>query len=385
MSEFELSLDQLKTVQDLFRSRILEGLQAEGKEIGALATYLGLPDGRQAGRALVVDTGGTNMRVALVELSSNNGVILSGPITDNVPSGRSGQPLSAEEFFSAQARLSLKLDPKPDSLPLGYCFSYPTQNSPDGDALLLRWTKGLRIDGVVGSPVGSALQKRLSDIGIATGRVVVLNDTVASLLGGVHLNAEPRFGCNYIGLILGTGTNMAGVFSPAQMSKVEFDSPMIANLESGNFSCPFLTAFDDELDAESDHPGSQRFEKAVSGRYLPQLFDKVCPGHDLGDNTAKLVALRDAGEGQAGRVAARLLRRSARLAAAGLGAVASLYSPDHATSVLAEGGLLWGDSQFAPTVRETLKELHPDRTIELVPQRENVNLLGAACAALSTP
>ena len=71
-----------------------------------------------------------------------------------------------------------------------------------------------------------------------------------------------------------------------------------------------------------------------------------------------------------------------RLVAAGLAAVAELYPADKDTAVLGEGGLLWGDAKYAPTVEETLKELLPQRKIELVRQRENVNLLGAAAAAL---
>jgi hexokinase len=382
MSGFELSLDQLREIKELYQARILEGLRADDQEIAGYPTYLGLPDGQQSGRALVVDTGGTNMRAALVELVPSDGRVLSGPIAKRVPDGRDGIALSADLFFSAQAELALGLTPKPEGLPLGYCFSYPTSNDPDGDAILTRWTKGLRIDGVVGTKVGAALQEHLKAIGVETRHLTVLNDTVASLLGGVHLHSEARFGSNYVGLILGTGTNMAGVFPSDVLTKTNCDFPMVVNLESGNFSCPHLTEFDDQLDAESDYPGRQRFEKAVSGHYLPQIFDKACPGYNLYDNTAKLVEIRNSGEGKAGLIASQLLRRSARLAAAGLAAVSSLYSREHDTAVLGEGGLLWGDAQYAPLLQQTLHELVPHRKIVLVHQRENVNLLGAASAAI---
>ena len=94
-------------------------------------------------------------------------------------------------------------------------------------------------------------------------------------------------------------------------------------------------------------------------------------------------SLWDSDQGEASKLAESLLRRSARLAAAGLAAVAGLYPAEHRTAVLGEGGLLWGDSKFAPTLQECLKELLPDRAVELIHQRENVNLLGAASAALS--
>lgn len=382
MNDFELSLEALHEIVNTFRSRILEGLAEEGREIGALPTFMELPSGRQRGRALVIDTGGTNMRAALVEISPGDGEILSGPFSDKVPDGRRGEALSAELFFSAQAKLSGKLDHLEAGLPLGYCFSYPAQSTPDGDAVLLRWTKGLRIEGVIGRRVGEALRESLDSEGFSTSGVKVLNDTVASLLGGAHLYAKPDYGTNYIGLILGTGTNMAGVFTEQHLTKVECPRPMVVNLESGNFDCPYLTPLDDKLDAQSQNPGAQRFEKAVSGHYLPQLFDLAHPGLELGTDSSKLVGLRDTDSGEAGRTAGAILRRSARLAAAGLAAVASLYPSEHRTAVLGEGGLLWGDSLFAPTVEQTLKELLPSHRVELVHQRENVNLLGAATAAL---
>lgn len=382
MSAFDLTIDQLREVSEVYSQRIRDGLSAPGREIGALPTYLKVPDGTQSGRALVMDTGGTNMRAATVELKPRDGSVISGPVTDKVPDGRDGVSLGAQDFFAAQAALTSRLENLEKSLPLGYCFSYPAENTPDGDATLLRWTKGLQIDGVVGTKVGQALRQRLEAEGTRTSQFVVLNDTVASLLGGVHLYAEPKFGSNYIGLILGTGTNMAGVFSPQQLTKVEADYSMVCNLESGNFDCPLLTKYDDHLDAESNNPGRQRFEKAVSGHYLPQLFQLVCPDHPRLQDSGALVSLRDSGEGEPAEVAGSLLRRSARLAAAGLAAVAALYPEEYDTAVLGEGGLLWGDPHYAPTLSATLRELLPDRKIELVHQRDNVNLLGAAAAAI---
>lgn len=384
MKEFELSTTQLKEIADQLRQRIREGLAKDGQEVQCLPTYLRLPPGDQSGAALVIDTGGTNMRAALVTLEPKDGAIVSGPVSKTVP-GRAEPPLDSDAFFSAQAQLTdgLSFENK-DALPLGYCFSYPAESRSDGDAVLLRWTKGINITGVIGKPVGRPLADALKKRGVPTEGCSVLNDTVASLLGGAHLYASPRYGYNYIGLILGTGTNMAGVFSPEHLTKVEADYPMVVNLESGNFNPLHLNRFDDEVDRELN-PGAQRFEKAISGHYLPYIFEKVCPGvFDPEEGTGRLVEIRDAG-GEHSEVAAAILRRSARLAAAGIAALTSFYPKDKETAaVLGEGTLLWGDPQYAPTLESTLAELlPPGQKVELVRQRENVNLLGAASAALS--
>ena len=287
------------------------------------------------------------------------------------------------DFFGAQAALTADFELEEQKLALGYCFSYPARSEDDGDAVLLKWTKGLNIQGVVGSKVGQALRASLAKRGIEVQNLKVLNDTVASLIGGAHLNTSPRFGSNYIGLILGTGTNMAGVFQPSQLSKVSTSKSMIVNLESGNFIPPCLTDWDDSVDTQSNNPGAQKFEKAVSGHYLPYIFEHMFPNSiDPKDGSKQLVDIRDRGKGEQAEAARLLLRRSAQMVAASLLAVDSFYEQDKCTAILGEGSLLWGDPQYAPVVRQTLKELNPNREFELVRQRDNVNLLGAAAAAL---
>ena len=382
----DLNLAQLREVADILTQRISQGLQADDQEIGCLPTYLDLPTGRQSGNALVVDTGGTNTRAALVELLPLDGHILAGPNSRKVPDGREGAPLSADFFFAAQAEMAVPFERTSEKLPLGYCFSYPAQATEDGDAILLRWTKGLQVESTLGEKVGTPLKKALEHNGYQISSLRVLNDTVASLLGGVHLYAEERFGRNYIGLIMGTGTNMAGVFRPEQVTKLGLSKngkPSVINLESGNFSPPFLTPFDDLVDKSSNNPGMQRFEKAVSGHYLPLVFNAIHPGIiDPADGSGRLVELRDRGSGESKRTAGLLLSRSAKMAAAAIAGLCALY-PAGDTAVLGEGSLLWGDPQYADCLRNTLFQLMPDRDVQLLRQRDNVNLLGAACAALA--
>ena len=78
MKGFDLTTEQLRQVVAAYKERIVEGLANSDREIAALPTYLGLPDGSEKGKALVVDTGGTNMRAALVELSPSDGALLAG-------------------------------------------------------------------------------------------------------------------------------------------------------------------------------------------------------------------------------------------------------------------------------------------------------------------
>ena len=139
-----------------------------------------------------------------------------------------------------------------EEMPIGYCFSYPAESVLSGDAKLLRWTKGVDIKEMVGQLVGKPLLDYLNEhCKIKFTGIKVLNDTIASLFAGLTDNSYDA----YIGLIVGTGTNMA-TFIPADKIKKLDPSYNIqglvpVNLESGNFHPPFLTTVDDTVDAIS--------------------------------------------------------------------------------------------------------------------------------------
>ncbi|MEW6281401.1 MAG: hypothetical protein AB1758_22520, partial [Candidatus Eremiobacterota bacterium] len=159
---------------------------------------------------------------------------------------------------------------------------------------------------------------------------------------------------------------------------------MAINLESGNFHPPNLGSADEAVDRDSDNPGAQRFEKAVSGYYLPFVFDKVCPGvagFDPRLGSRQLVDYRDKRpESPEGKSAARILSRSADLVAAALAGMVDHFAPEASVGILAEGSLFWGDPQYSRRVSETLSALLGQRKFGLL-RKEDANLLGAACAA----
>ncbi len=377
-----LSKGQLEQVRDAFAAQISLGLARDDEQIPALPAFLPPPPPGLKGRAHVVDLGGTNARGAVVEVGPNAPAVIglsSEPFDDN--------EMSAEQAFDQQARLLTRLEGEPP-LPLGYCCSYPIEVQADGDAILLRWTKEKNISGVIGRRVGKLLVEAAQRRGIATGNVAVLNDTVAALLGGPpsYQARAPRT----IGLIVGTGFNMAGFFTPAQAPKLarfsSWSGPMAVNLEAAQFRAPHLTRWDDEVDQRSSQPGKTRFEKAVSGLYLPLLFEAILPrqpGFDPAAGSAALVEVRERGASTAQQIASALFDRSADLVAAGLAAIAKLYGTGEEIQVLAEGGLFWSVPGYPERVQRSLKQLvEAEQQVTLIPKQEHVNLVGSAHAAL---
>jgi hexokinase len=294
-----------------------------------------------------------------------------------LPDGRE-EPVTRQQFFGRQAQLLHSLG-APVDLPLGYCFSYPAAVERSGDARLVRWTKGIQVTGVEGELVGQALREAVG----GSGGVKVLNDTVAALLGGALVH--PQFEA-YIGLIVGTGTNMAAFMPATKIPKVTgWSGDMAVNLESGNFAPPHLTHWDEALDRDSLNPGKQRYEKAVSGYYLPQLFARLCPELAVPEHCSSQLVVEWAdrhGDEQPAQAARWLLQRSADLVAAGLAAVSDHLGARN-VAVEAEGGLFWKATGYHQRVAATLKRLLGDtRHLEIV-QVEDVNLMGAAAAALA--
>jgi len=388
---FRLNFSQLREISRRMEEKLRRGLEAEGRELAAIPTYLSPPSPvRMAGEALVVDIGGSNVRAARVELG--------GPGKASFPEGSFFLSLPAawacaEDFFRFQARLVSRLNPG-KKLPLGYCFSYPACPGPDRDAVLLKWTKGLEVPGVVGGRVGKLLARALLDEGVEVGPVTVLNDAVAALLGGYWAAPPSENFQDFIGLIVGTGSNLAAAFPrEALAAKLPPDTclsgKMVVNLEAGNFHPPHLNRFDEELDRARPDAGEQRLEKAVSGKFLPELFNFVLPGRPVSD-ARELFELARSGSGTPGGDLARsLIERSADLVAAALAGTIAVMQPRGRVGILAEGSVIAANRSYRRRVQEVLSDLLKDRGLasaapELLLASE-VNLVGAALAARSLP
>ena len=221
----------------------------------------------------VVDAGGTNLRICVARLNAENQPELSGFTKQPMP-GRDHE-IEPDEFYNV---LVNALEPFANEFnEIGFCFSYPAEILPDCDGRLLHWTKEIKIPGLVGKQIGAGLLAALEARGITGKQVVILNDTVATLLAGVA--AGQAFNASsYIGLILGTGTNTAYVENNSNIGKLSEtlgEGTQVINSESGGFAAFERGPFDLQLDAESEKPNTHVFEKVISGVYMGPLALKM--------------------------------------------------------------------------------------------------------------
>lgn len=243
-----------------FLSEMEKGLAGEESSLRMIPTYVGV-DGKvpQGAKAAVLDAGGTNFRSAIVSIPP----CVEDKVNQPMP-GTKGE-VDDEAFYGAFAAEAARVMPKATVKKLGFCFSYPAEATPDLDAKLLSWTKGIRAPGIVGQYVGRELLKRMGG-----GLIAIVNDTVATLLAAKATEGDRTYS-SYIGFILGTGTNAAYVEKNANIRKMEgldAEGSMIINAESGNFNKVGRSKFDLAMDAKQIDPGNHVFEKMISGGYL---------------------------------------------------------------------------------------------------------------------
>lgn len=217
----------------------------------------------------VIDAGGTNLRVASVHFDAGGGAHIEAYSKYSMPGSR--KEVSADAFFRELSGRLQHLLEKTDRI--GFCFSYPAEITPDRDGRLIKWTKEMRAPEVIGRMIGRGLLDALGAAGTGK-RIVLLNDTIATLLAGKSVAGGARYGA-YIGFILGTGTNIAYPERNENILKVNGLDPsgsQAVNVESAGFSKIPRGDIDEVLDAGSGDPGSQQLEKMISGRYLPEII-----------------------------------------------------------------------------------------------------------------
>ncbi|MDR0743848.1 MAG: hexokinase [Tannerella sp.] len=399
-NHFELDIEKLKDIALSLQSKVETGLKEENTEILCIPTYIVPKTTGINGKALVLDLGGTNYRVATVYLADGKTTIHPENGWKKDLSIMRSPGFTRDDLHREQADPILEIK-RDEEMPIGYCFSYSAESQTNGDVKLLYWTKGVHIDEMKGQPVGRPLLEYLNMVTIpGFTDIKVINDTVASLFAGL---ADGEYDA-YIGLIVGTGTNMATFIDTNRIPKIDpsFRGKGLIpiNLESGNFHPPHLTDIDERVDAQTDSKGTQRFEKAVSGMYLGDILRAVFPSDEFEENfdARKLTSILnypDIYKEKYVKVANWIYERSARLTAAslaGLILVLSSHNPSVKTvKLVAEGSLFWSKhkngSDYKDLVLEELHRLlgelqlaHIEIAIRPI---ENANLTGSAIAALS--
>lgn len=404
---FDLNNQQLKEIAQTLKERIAVGLEKKGEEILAIPTYINPRKDIKNEKVLVLDLGGTNYRVAVVEFVNGKPAIHpeNGYKIKLSPRAMKDRDTLFKEITDPIAQLDLT-----GVTTVGYCFSFPADSTLDGDAVLVRWTKGFDIPEMIGQPIGATLKDHLNKElkgKVNIKKINVINDTVASLFSGLTDSKAQAF----IGLIVGTGTNMAAFFNTKDIKKIDKGykqgGAVPVNLESGNFKPPYLSVVDEKIDRYSETRGAQRFEKAISGLYLGRILEYVfsCDEFEEGFDASRItymLSYPDMFKDEYVDMAKKVYERSAKLVAASLaGLVQEMVELDPTIKnvrLMADGSLFWSKdfknsevshcfTSYKDIVMDELHSLLKEMGIKgvkvNVDEKNNINLIGSAIAGLS--
>jgi len=255
---------------DRFLTEMERGLNGAESSLAMIPAYVGTEGVVKPEISVaVIDAGGTNLRIGIARFNAAGEIELSHFSKQPMP-GRDRER-SAAEFYTV---LVDALEPLKDEFEqIGFCFSYPATILPNFDGRLLHWTKEVKIPELVGKNIGSGLLAALEEHGISGKRIVLLNDTVATLLAGLAEGQNFK-ASSYIGFILGTGTNTAYVERNKNIGKLAEPlghGSQVINIESGGFAEFERGPADLQLDERSENPGQHIFEKTISGVYMGPL------------------------------------------------------------------------------------------------------------------
>jgi len=244
------------------------GLCGETRSTLMIPTYLSNDGSIPVGSAAaVIDAGGTNFRSAAVRFEKD-GCRVEGLAKAKMPG--TDAPCTWDEFTAFTAGQIAPLMDKCGCI--GFCFSYSAEITPEMDGRVNRIDKEVVVTGSEGQLIGASLTAKLEQRGIRGKKVVVLNDTVAALLGGAAILDKSAYG-GFIGQVSGTGTNTCVSLPRREIKKLGLDGEqgMIVNAESGMYDGIRGGDIDARLDRESLNPGSKIFEKLTAGAYLGEL------------------------------------------------------------------------------------------------------------------
>ncbi|KMK61402.1 glucokinase, putative [Aspergillus fumigatus Z5] len=281
--EFELSPEHVRRVTRHFVYQLTPGDGLANHRVWQLPSFVrSVPTGKEKGRFLAVDLGGSNCRICLVDLH--------GDCTFTVTQSKHSVPpavmvnCSYRPLFDWLAQriagfLEAHRDPA-SHLPyrLGFTFSFTCEQTSLAGGRLIHWDKGWDIPDAVGRDPCVMLQEAIDELGLPVVVTVLANDSVGTLLTRAYSSGQQVSTLGAV--IVGTGTNAAYVEKLADVRrlgvKAREDEIMVMNTEWGCLDNKMevlpRTPFDDALDAASVDPGSQMFEKRVSGLYLGELL-----------------------------------------------------------------------------------------------------------------
>jgi len=251
---------------DRFIAQMEIGLNSDNG-LPMIPTYVsGQLHPKQGAKAIAVDVGGTNLRVALLELKD-----LKTEIIDIVKEPALGktEPVTFDVFIEG---LVDKIEPfLCHSKTICFSFAHEVDHMNDMDGRARFISKEVSITDFKDRPMARSLKLAIKHRTGVDVDIVLINDTVG--VAGSMLQHGDEFQ-NYFGIVMGTGANSCYIEKCENIKKTDDakTNTMFINVESGAYVPSFVSEIDKMFDATTFVPDTAIMEKMVSGEYLGKLY-----------------------------------------------------------------------------------------------------------------
>jgi len=275
---FHFSVKEARSMRRNFHDEMRLGLAGKPSSLKMLPAFVDRATGKERGRFIALDLGGTNFRVMSVCLEGKGRACVEKTGRFAIPkAATNGSGRVLFDFIAKSVRkfLGERGVSSGEERLMGFTFSFPVEQNGIANGTLVNWTKGFSASGVVGKDVVAMLSDAFERNGVIGVRIAALgNDTVGTLEAGSYVDRS----CD-MGVIFGTGTNGCYLEKAGRIRKLKVSrriaAHMIVNIEWGNFDRLLFNEYDDALDSSTHNPGQQRMEKMISGMYLGEIAGLV--------------------------------------------------------------------------------------------------------------
>lgn len=254
-----------------FIDEIGKARKKEESSISMIPSYLNLTSiDKSINKVVAVDAGGTNLRVSLVDIDDNNEPVIVSKDRYGMP-GKDKQ-ITAEDFFKELVDIIGVYSDTASHM--GISFAYKGEITPEKDYIIYKMCKEVDITGIDGMSLSDGINTQYEKKYNKRLNISSVNDTTACLIGTVSNADIANFGA-CIGMVLGTGFNIC---YKENMKRVDGfsneDKYDIVVTEAGFFDKLGRGVFDEKIDNESMLPYDHYFEKMISGKYLPIIYNE---------------------------------------------------------------------------------------------------------------
>lgn len=186
-----------------------------------------------------------------------------------------GREISKEKFF--KELIINSRDVLRNSDKIGFCFRHAIEANSDNDGKLLRWARGIvNVPDLVGTNISCEFKKHLKEEFGRDYKVIILNDTVATLIAGLVKTKEKEYE-DFIGLTHSDGYNLSYIEEGRNLKKFikkkKFLScKMVLNTQAGSFGQISETKVDNGVRSLLGKVQVGRFSQKVNSSCLPLVF-----------------------------------------------------------------------------------------------------------------